>query len=94
MVNNGGGEAADYQFSGPHNGIYLCILVCWTRDSNLRAVCRASVSMGMQIGHFALHQSLRRGPRHQHSAERHQRRSQETWAMPTLSRNWPLWAAR
>ena len=23
MVNNGGGEAADYQFSGRHNGLYL-----------------------------------------------------------------------
>ena len=67
---------------------------CWTRDSNLRAICRASVSVGMQIVHFALHQSLRRGPRHQHLAERHQRRSKETWAMPTLSRNWPLCAAR
>ena len=44
------------------------------RDTTLRTVFRASWSVGMQIGHFALRQSLRRGPRHQHLAERHQRR--------------------
>ena len=48
------------------------------RNSTLRVVRSASWSVGMQIGHFALRQSLRRCPRHQHLAERHQRRGQET----------------